>query len=137
MTTPGSASNFGPWVERAEHDLRAAEYTLTLEEDCPFDTVCFHAQQCAEKYLKALLISREISFPFIHDLTELRALLPQPERAALADIALETLNPYIVEGRYPGDWDPIDRAEAEDAVATARRIRDAIRSRLLESSSGA
>ena len=42
------------WIEKAEGDLRNAEHTLTLEQDCPLDTVCFHAQQCAEKYLKAL-----------------------------------------------------------------------------------
>ena len=37
------------WVEKAEHDLRNAECVLTLEKDCPADTVCFHSQQCAEK----------------------------------------------------------------------------------------
>jgi len=42
------------WVEKAENDLRNGEYVLTLEEECPTDTVCFHAHQCAEKYLKAL-----------------------------------------------------------------------------------
>ena len=45
------------WVEKAEHDLRNAEYVLSMEHDCPTDTVCFHCQQCAEKYLKALLLS--------------------------------------------------------------------------------
>jgi HEPN domain-containing protein len=59
------------WVEKAEHDLRNATHTLTLEEDCPFDTVCFHAQQCVEKYLKALLTLRQIEFSKTHDLTEL------------------------------------------------------------------
>ena len=56
------------WVEKAEHDLRNAEHTLTLQEDCPFDTVCYHAQQCAEKYLKAFLISKSQDFPRTHDL---------------------------------------------------------------------
>jgi len=41
------------WVRKAENDIRNAEYTLTMGEDCPYDTVCFHAQQCVEKYLKA------------------------------------------------------------------------------------
>ena len=55
-------------VEKAEHDLRNAEHTLTIEQDCPFDTVCFHAQQCAEKYLKALLVWKGIPFPKTHNL---------------------------------------------------------------------
>ena len=45
------------WVSRAEEDLTAAEYLLTMGEQCPFATVCFHAQQVVEKYLKALLAS--------------------------------------------------------------------------------
>ena len=45
------------WVEKAEEDLTNAEHTLTMEAHCPFSTVCFHAQQCVEKYIKALLVS--------------------------------------------------------------------------------
>lgn len=63
------------WVEKAEHDLRNAEYVLTLGEDCPTDTVCFHCQQCAEKYLKAILVSRGVAFPKTHDLVLLLNLL--------------------------------------------------------------
>jgi len=36
------------WVQKAENDIRNAEYILTMGEDCPFDPVCFHAQQCIE-----------------------------------------------------------------------------------------
>ena len=49
---PERLRNVRQWVAKAENDLRNAEHTLTLQEECPFDTVCFHAQQCAEKYLK-------------------------------------------------------------------------------------
>lgn len=46
------------WLAKADNDLKAAAYTLTLGKDCPTDTVCFHAQQCVEKYIKALLVWR-------------------------------------------------------------------------------
>jgi len=59
------------WVEKAEHDLRNAEHTLTLVDDCPFDTICFHAHQCVEKYFKAGLTAFGTEFPRTHDLTEL------------------------------------------------------------------
>jgi HEPN domain-containing protein len=59
------------WIEKADHDLRNAEHTLILSDDCPFDTVCFHAQQCVEKYLKGWLVSRQIDFPRPHDLVVL------------------------------------------------------------------
>lgn len=45
------------WVIKAEHDLLNIENNLAARE-IPWDTVGFHAQQCVEKYLKALLISR-------------------------------------------------------------------------------
>jgi HEPN domain-containing protein len=40
------------WVRKAEHDLEAANRIMAVAEGCPFDTVCFHCQQAAEKYLK-------------------------------------------------------------------------------------
>jgi HEPN domain-containing protein len=43
------------WVAKAENDLTNAAHTLKLGKACPTDTVCFHAQQVVEKYLKALL----------------------------------------------------------------------------------
>lgn len=53
---PKAEEDFRAWIKKAEGDLKTAEHALTLKERCPFDTVCFHAQQCAEKYLKALLV---------------------------------------------------------------------------------
>ena len=48
------------WAEKAENDLLNAEHTLKMKSNCPFDTICFHSQQCAEKYIKALSIARDI-----------------------------------------------------------------------------
>ncbi len=59
------------WTAKAENNLKNAAHTLKLGEDCPTDTVCFHAQQCVEKYLKALLVCLRIDFPKAHDLSEL------------------------------------------------------------------
>jgi HEPN domain-containing protein len=58
----------------AENDLKKAAYTLRMEDDCPTDTVCFHAQQCIEKYLKALLVLKGADFPGTHNIGELTAL---------------------------------------------------------------
>lgn len=65
------------WVQKAENALKNAAHTLKLGADCPTDTVCFHAQQCVEKYLKALLTSRGTRFPRTHDLVVLVELLPR------------------------------------------------------------
>lgn len=119
------------WIEKAEHDLRNAEHTLTIrDEECPFDTVCFHAQQCVEKYLKGWLAFKRVEFPRSHDLVVLLNLASAAEfrGASLRDV--QPLNRYTIEARYPGDWDPIDRVEAEQAVTMARRLREAVRALL-------
>ena len=59
---PETLSLVRQWVEKAEEDLCVAEHTLTLDENCPYGTVCFHAQQCAEKYLKALLALHAVPY---------------------------------------------------------------------------
>ena len=124
------------WVRKAENDLRNAEHTLTLESDCPFDTVCFHAQQCAEKYLKALLVHRGSSPPKIHDLTELFPLVQQNGSIDIDHRDTELLVPYAVEPRYPVNWEPITREDAEKAVEAAKRVRAAVRSVLPEEALG-
>jgi len=114
------------WVLKAEHDLLNIENNLAARE-IPWDTVGFHAQQCGEKYLKALLVSRHIDPPKIHDLTELYALLPDGLLVDINARLFEELNPYSIEGRYPGVWEPVEQGEALRAVEAAKTIRQAIR----------
>lgn len=118
------------WVEKAEHDLLTAEHTLKLKRNCPFDTVCFHAQQCAEKYLKALLAFHSIAFPPQHNLRILMQLIPPEAALGLESKAVIGLTRYAVDARYPGDWESISRTEAKRAVAVARQVREAVRARL-------
>ena len=124
------------WVEKAEHDLRNAEHTLTLESDCPFDTVCFHAQQCAEKHLKAALVYRGSEVPRTHDLTELLVLVRHGGDVDVEARDTQLLMPYAVQARYPGIWDATARAEAEEAVEAAKQVRAAVRSVLPEGALG-
>jgi HEPN domain-containing protein len=111
------------WIAKAENDLINAEHTLTLGEDGPTDTVCFHAQQCVEKYLKALLVYCGIDFYRTHDIGALQALLPLRVQPALTAEQQEQLTDYAVSARYPGDWEVISLAEAHGAVTLARSVR--------------
>ncbi len=120
------------WIAKAEEDLLTAEHTLALGEDCPAGVVCFHAQQCAEKYMKALLVYHDIEFPKTHDLV---VLLNRLGKWSPRDVPLEDahpLNRYSVEARYPGDWEPIELQEASEAVQMTRRIRAALRREMPE-----
>jgi len=114
-------------VQKAEEDLVLAEHGLALRENCPYDLICYHAQQCAEKYLKALLAWQALRVPRTHDL---RFLVRQMPADLKLDIELDhviTLNRYSIETRYPESWDDIERPEAERAIALARTVRDAVR----------
>lgn len=114
------------WVGKAEEDLTNAEYTLTMRENCPFSTICFHAQQCVEKYLKALLTQYGEAFPRTHDLLELVRLMPGPVKMGLRLREISLINRYAVEARHPGNWEPITRADAEEAVVIAQEVRAVI-----------
>jgi HEPN domain-containing protein len=111
------------WVAKAENDLKTAAQTLKLKEDCPTDTVCFHAQQTVEKYLKALLVLSGIDFPRTHDVEELMALVPPADRVDISEDEQARLTHYATVTRYPGDYEPISLTEARRAVALARRVR--------------
>ena len=106
-----------------------AAHTLKLGHRCPTDAVCFHSQQCAEKYLKALLVMRRIDFPKTHDLEALAARLRNGEKPRLSPDDLARLKRYATVTRYPGA-EEIGLIEARTAVAAARRVRKAIRSLL-------
>ncbi len=118
------------WVVKAEHDLTTAAHTLTLGKDCPTDTVCFHAQQCVEKYIKALLVFQGTTFPKTHEIAVLRALLPPKLRPSLDSKTQSRLTDYATALRYPDSGTDIPLAEARKAVAIARRVRKEVRSHL-------
>ena len=113
------------WLKKADNDLLTAENSLKIRPEPPLDTICFHAQQCAEKYLKVFLIFQEIDFEKTHNLTDLVALAMKrdPEFRQIMEFG-KTLTPYAVEIRYPGIFDEfltIDKAR--EAVELARRIK--------------
>lgn len=120
----------GEWVSKAENDLRTATHTLKLQSGCPTDTVCFHAQQRVEKYVKALLVLRSIPFPKTHDLGVLARTLPESWQPDLSPEQVRRLTDYATVTRYPGDYDPVTLAEARTAIAIARKVRKGARALL-------
>ena len=115
------------WAAHADDDLRVAEHTLTLPDECPYRLVAYHAQQCAEKYLKAFLVLRGIDFPFTHNIARLLELCS--ERADWADTIkdAEELTPFAITARYPGDDEPVSEPEARRAIEIATQVRDTVR----------
>lgn len=123
-------SNFSAWLRKADHDLLNIENNLAAKE-IPWDTVCFHAQQAAEKVLKAFLVVRGRDLSKTHDLVALLALCVECD-AGLAGLESDCrkLTSYGVAARYPDDLFEPGEADGRDVVAAARRIRTKILSLL-------
>lgn len=117
------------WVEKAEGDYFSALREYRARKNVNHDSACFHAQQCIEKYLKAVLVKFGISFAKTHDLLPLLTLcLPRhaPWHAWHDDV--EWLSQCAVLFRYPGET--ATRADARKAVLIIRRIRPELRNAL-------
>ena len=56
------------WISYAEQDLRLAKNGLTISSSCPYRLIAYHAQQCAEKYLKSYLVFKQLDFPYTHNM---------------------------------------------------------------------
>ncbi len=96
--------NTQEWVNKAEGDFHTAQREVRARKHPNYDAACFHAQQCAEKYLKARLIEAGISFPKTHDLNLLLNLvLPIEPLWESYRWSLNLLLDYAVGYRYPGD----------------------------------
>jgi HEPN domain-containing protein len=95
------------WVAKAEADLATARREVAVDESPNYDAVCFHSQQCAEKYLKAILVEHAAKVSRIHDLEILvnEVTVHSPGIHAVLKFA-RILSAMAVEVRYPGMGGP-------------------------------
>lgn len=118
------------WVEKAEGDLATAQRELRARNRPNYDAACFHAQQAAEKYLKATLQEAEKEIPRIHHLSELAALCLEIDATyAILEPDLRSLDGYAVRTRYPGQ--SAAKEEARSALKIARNICQFVRNKLI------
>jgi len=117
------------WVFKAEQDFVSADLLMYAGELPIPDYVCFHCQQCAEKYLKAYLQEHQVEFERKHDLSPLLELCTtlDKEFEMLAD-DLRELDRYAVMVRYPGIIMKV--ATAEEALKQVGRVRTFVRKKL-------
>lgn len=113
------------WIEKAEEDYRGAVRMMPYRKNPTSSVICFHCQQCVEKYLKACAV--RLGFPVLH-IHHLERLLDHilPGLPALNSLRADvlTVNPFGVAPRYPGLQ--LDMRDATDAVA-AKRLRLTLR----------
>ena len=115
---PGTAVD---WLTRARGDLAIA--TAPLPAGAFLEDLCFHAQQAAEKALKAVSIHNGIAFRYTHDLDELIIDLKKTGIEIPPDIERATvLTVFAWEARYPGTGEPVTGDEYTEAVIMAQSV---------------
>jgi len=114
---PGSPED---WLSHAVSDLDVSR--TRPSPAVLFETLCFHAQQAAEKAIKAVLISRGIPFPRTHDLRELIGMLPADIEQPSALSEAHVLTYYAVLTRYPGGVERLTPEQHRSAVQCAEGV---------------
>ena len=118
------------WILKAEEDYQTVIILFRQKKKLLPDVICFHAHQCAEKYLKSLLAKTNKRIPKTHDLLflieELKKVVPDLE--LIRDI-LRELNRYSVISRYPGD--KATKEEARLAVKQLKQVREFLETKLI------
>ncbi|MFZ8803942.1 MAG: HEPN domain-containing protein [Candidatus Calescibacterium sp.] len=121
------------WIFLAEGDLKTAEDELSTTE--PFtNTICFHSQQCVEKYLKAYLSFVGKPFRKTHDISELIELCKEvdEEFEILYSLNAAKLTRYAVDIGYPDEFYIPSIEEAKEALEIAKKVRNFIIRKLKE-----
>ena len=116
---PGSPQE---WLAHAESDLNLA-WLAKGRKEILSEQACFHAQQASEKALKAVLLSKRIEFPLVHDLETLIELLKGNAIAFPPEVGeASSLTPYAVEARYPGHLEEVTPSDVDGAIHLADAV---------------
>jgi len=116
------------WLQRAKSNLQIAEAGKVFE-DILYEDLCFDCEQAVEKALKALLVSIDVSFPHTHSIGHLIELIEEHNIMVPDEIKDSiSLTAYAVSTRYPGDFEPVDEQEYQEALETAIKVFNWVRS---------
>lgn len=122
---PDALQEAARWLQYARDDADAAEVLLEAG-GTPARIAAFHAQQAAEKAIKAVLVAEGQPFPFTHDLIRLIELVPDGWSVRNVGASWSALSDHAVDARYPDDLPDVSAAEASDAIDDARRVVEAV-----------
>ena len=117
------------WYNKGDEDILAAE-TLLEAHLLLYDIIAFHAQQGAEKYLKAFITYAEILPPKIHDLRELIDIASGFDSSFEDTREAESLSKYAVRSRYPDSFEIDNQDEAMQILNMAKAVRDFVKSKI-------
>ena len=115
---PGSPRE---WLRYARSDYLLA--SIRRPKGVMLDVLCYHAQQAAEKAIKAVLLHKRVEFPLTHNLKTLLEYLPVSVQSPASVAEAAKLTQYAVSARYPDDTEPVTtEAERQESLCHARAV---------------
>ena len=118
------------WLDRVAEDLASANKLISEFEPEFASAISFHAQQFAEKALKAYLVYKGRQIEKTHDLTRLITMCSEFDASFrdLEDLA-DLITPLAAITRYPDDWRQLSESETRDILEKAKRILNFVKSK--------
>lgn len=122
------------WILKANNDFKTGKDEMATEEPAT-DTICFHMQQCVEKYLKGYLVFHKQDFRKTHDIAEIIELCKKVDEdfEELYAMDVDSLTIYAAEVRYPDDFYMPTLTETRECIDTAVKAMEYIKEKLRES----
>ncbi|SNQ60328.1 HEPN domain-containing protein [Candidatus Methanoperedens nitratireducens] len=120
------------WLKRAKSNLGRARIGK-ISEEILYEDLCFDCEQAVEKSLKALLVHISVAFPHTHSISSLIELI-EDNGIEVPDEIKESisLTAYAVSTRYPGDFEPVDEEEYQEALKIAKKVFNWAKKRIKE-----
>ena len=115
---PGSPRE---WLRYVRSDYLLA--SIRRPKGVMLDVLCYHAQQAAEKAIKAVLLHQRVEFPLTHNLKTLFECVPEGVQPPASVVEAAKLTQYAVSARYPDDAEPVTtEAERQESLRHARDV---------------
>lgn len=114
------------WIRKAENDFKVAFREIMRDDEPVYDAICFHSQQCIEKYLKAVLQENDVYIERTHDLWKIaKNCIPYLNYLQELKEKLISVSAYAVEIRYPGE--SATEEEAKESFDICKEVRKLVR----------
>jgi len=123
--TKDKAEYIKNWLFRANEDIAVIKSLVNAGVEYYTSSICFHAQQASEKFLKAYLAYHDIDFPRTHDLDFLLLECQKIDKEAF-QIDFRSLTDFGVSVRYPDDFYIPDEKEALEYSDTAISVKEIV-----------
>ena len=119
------------WVLKGNNDFKTGKDEMETEEPAT-DTICFHMQQCVEKYLKGYLVFHRVDFRKTHDIAELIELCKSvsEEFEELYSLEADSLTIYAADIRYPDDFYIPTLEETKGCIEIATKVMEFVKEKL-------